>query len=155
MSSLYKKIQKNTEEFVVKEYYKHMTPEMYQDGIKNAIKLTEKRLNEEFCNEREHIINEFNERLQEYTLSAMDTLATEMIYELGRLLDCYIEEPENLEQKIDVVQGIYETAIHSIEDYASNKYKTNKQARKAFEKKKKTIQKFFGVEADDGKKKNK
>ena len=39
MSSIARKIQKNTENFMVKEYYKNMTPEMYQQGINNAIKL--------------------------------------------------------------------------------------------------------------------
>lgn len=145
MSSLSRKIQKNATNFTVKQYYENMTPEMYQEGIKRAIKLTEERLNEEFDKERVRIIKDFNKRLQDCTLTAMDTLATEMVYELGRLLECYVKEPENLEQKIEVVQDLYETAIHSIEDYASSKYKTDKQAQKAFEKKKKTIQKIFGM----------
>ena len=69
-----------------------------------------------------------------------------MIYEIGRLLECYVKEPENLDQKIDLVQGIYETAMTSIEEYASHKYKNDKQAQKAFAKKKKTIQKLFGID---------
>ena len=44
MSSTWKKIQKNMEDFAIKEYYKNMTPEMYQDGIQRAIKMTEERL---------------------------------------------------------------------------------------------------------------
>lgn len=100
--------------------------------------------------------NEFNRKLQEGTLIAMDTLATEMIYELGNVLECYVEEPEYLDQKIEIVQNIYETAMHSIEDYASDKYKTDKQAQKAYEKKKKTIQKIFGMEeSGNGSKKSK
>ena len=147
MSSISRKIQKNAENFIINQYYNNMTPDMYKEGIQNAIKMTEDRLTREFNAELQRMGKEYNTAIRESSLIAMDTLATEMIYELGRLLECYVEEPENLEQKIDVVQGIYETAIHSIEDYASSKYKNDKQAQKEFERKKKTIQKIFGMEA--------
>ena len=155
MSSIARKIQKNTENFMVKEYYKNMTPEMYQQGINNAIKLTEERLTKEYNAELLRIAKEFDRKLQEGTLLAMDTLATEMVYELGNILECYKDEPEYLDQKIDIVQGIYETAMHSIEDYAGDKYETDKQAQKEFERKKKTIQKIFGMGENNGKKKSK
>ena len=155
MSSITRKIQKNAEDFVVKEYYKNMTPETYKQGINHAIKLTEEKLTKEFNEKLEYIRSQFNQALQENILIAMDTLATEMIYELGNILECYKDEPEYLDQKIDIVQGIYETAMQSIEDYASDKYKTNKHAQKAYEKKKKTIQKIFGMGENDGKKKSK
>lgn len=155
MSSSWKKIQKNMEDFAIKEYYKNMTPEMYQEGIQRAIKMTEDRCLKEYEYEVTRMCNEYNEKLKNNMLLAMDTLATEMIYELGNVLECYKDEPEYLDQKIDIVQGIYETAMHSIEDYASNKYKNDAQAQKVFEKKKKTIQKVFGMEPDNGKKKSK
>lgn len=155
MSSIARKIQKNTENFMVKEYYKNMTPEMYQQGINNAIKLTEERLTKEYNAELLRIAKEFDRKLQEGTLLAMDTLATEMVYELGNILECYKDEPEYLDQKIDIVQGIYETAMQSIEDYAGDKYETDKQAQKEFERKKKTIQKIFGMGENNGKKKSK
>ena len=44
MSSLYRKIQKNADNFIINEYFKNMTPEMYKEGINNAIKMTESRL---------------------------------------------------------------------------------------------------------------
>lgn len=140
---------------MVKEYYKNMTPEMYQQGINNAIKLTEERLTKEYNAELLRIAKEFDRKLQEGTLLAMDTLATEMVYELGNILECYKDEPEYLDQKIDIVQGIYETAMQSIEDYAGDKYETDKQAQKEFERKKKTIQKIFGMGENNGKKKSK
>jgi uncharacterized protein (DUF2164 family) len=155
MSSIARKIQKNTENFMVKEYYKNMTPEMYQQGINNAIKLTEERLTKEYNAELLRIAKEFDRKLQEGTLLAMDTLATEMVYELGNILECYKDEPEYLDQKIDIVQGIYKTAMQSIEDYAGDKYETDKQAQKEFERKKKTIQKIFGMGENNGKKKSK
>ena len=146
MSNLSRKIQKNMEDFAIKEYYKKMTPEMYQEGIQNAIKTTEERLVKRYDAELIRMRKEYNRAIQENTITAMDTLATEMIYELGNVLECYVEEPEYLDQKIDIVQNIYETAMHSIEDYASDKYESDKQAQQAYEKKKKTIQKIFGLE---------
>lgn len=146
MSNLSRKIQKNMEDFAIKEYYKKMTPEVYQEGIQNAIKTTEERLVKRYDAELIRMSKEYNRAIQENTLTAMDTLATEMIYELGNVLECYVEEPEYLDQKIDIVQNIYETAMHSIEDYASDKYESDKQAQQAYEKKKKTIQKIFGLE---------
>lgn len=155
MSGLSRKIQKNSEDFVIKEYYKNMTPESYQEGIQRAIKLTEERLSKRYESELLRIAKELHEDSQESVLVAMDTLATEIVYELGNVLECYVDEPEYLDQKIDIVQNIYETAIRSIGDYASDKYKTDAEAQKAFEKKKKTIQKIFGMEEGlGGKKKN-
>lgn len=147
MSSTWKKLQKASEDFAIKKYYESMTPEMYQEGIQRAIKMTEERLTKEYNAELMRMGKEFNRKFQEGTLIAMDTLATEMVYELGNILECYKDEPEYLDQKIDIVQGIYETAMKAIEDYASDKYKSNTQAQKVFEKKKKTIQKVFGMEA--------
>ena len=145
MSSTWKKLQKASEDFAIKKYYESMTPEMYQEGIQNAIKMTEQRCLKTYEEELMRITKQYNDSIRNTTLIAMDTLATEMIYELGNILECYKEEPEYLDQKIDIVQGLYETAMKAIEDYASSKYKTDKQAQKAFAKKKKTIQKIFGM----------
>lgn len=149
MSSKLKKIQKNAKDFAIQKYYENMTPQMYQEGIRNAIKITEERMNDAFHKDSIRMVEDFNKRLQECALFSMDTLATEMIYELGRLLECYVDEPENLEQKIDVVQGIYETAIHAIEDYGSDKYKNDKEAQKEFERKKKVIFDVFDLRESD------
>jgi len=146
MSSTWKKIQKANEDYIIKKYYENMTPDMYKEGIQRAIKMTEDKCLKEYEYEVTRMCNEFNKKLKNNMLLAMDTLATEMIYELGNVLECYVDEPEYLDQKIDIVQGIYETAMHAIEEYASDKYKTNAQAQKAYEKKKKKIQKIFGLE---------
>ena len=146
MSSTWRKIQKANEDYIINKYYENMTPEMYKDGIQRAIKMTEDKCLKEYEYEVTRICNEFNKKLKNNMLLAMDTLATEMIYELGNVLECYVDEPEYLDQKIDIVQGIYETAMHAIEEYASDKYKNDAQAQKAYEKKKKKIQKIFGLE---------
>lgn len=145
MSSSWKKLQKASEDFAIKKFYENMTPQMYQEGIQNAIKMTETRLTERYDTELKRIGEEYNRAIRDATLTAMDTLATEMVYELGNVLECYKDEPEYLDQKIDIVQGIYETAMKSIGDYATDKYKNDKDAQKAYEKKKKTIQKVFGM----------
>lgn len=155
MSNLSRKIQKNADNFIIDQYYKNMTPDMYKEGIQNAIKMTEDRLVKRYDAELERITKQYKRDVQERTLIAMDTLAVEMIYELGNVLECYVDEPEYLDQKIDIVQNIYEKAMTSIGDYATDKYKSDAQAQKAFEKKKKTIQKVFRMEPDDGKKKSK
>ena len=155
MSSNWKKLQKASEDFAIKKYYENMTPQMYQEGIQNAIKMTEQRCLKTYEEELTRITNQYNKSIRNTTLIAMDTLATEMIYELGNILECYKDEPEYLDQKIDIVQGIYEKAMTSIEDYATSKYKNDKHAQKEFERKKKTIQKIFGMEPDDGTKKSK
>lgn len=145
MTNSMKQILKNAEDFAIKEYYKNMTPETYKEGINNAIKLTEKRLTERYEAELDRVEQHYIRVAQEGALLAMDTLAVEIIYELGNILECYKDEPEYLDQKIDIVQGIYETAMKNIEDYATDKYKNDKQAQKVFKKKKKTIQKVFGI----------
>lgn len=145
MSSLSRKIQKNAENFAINEYFKNMTPDMYKEGINRAIRMTEERCIKEYETELKRISDQYNESIRNTSLVAMDTLATEMIYALGDVLECYKDEPEYLDQKIDIVQGIYETAMHSIEDYASSKYKNDEQAQKVFKKKKQTIQKIFKI----------
>ena len=145
MSSLLKKIQKNATQFELDQIYKNMTPEQYKESVNLAIKKTEERLTKEYEAELIRMQKQYNNAIQEGTLLAMDTLTVEIIYELGNVLECYVDEPEYLDQKIDIVQNIYETAIHNIEDYASSKYKNDAQAQRIFKNKKKTIQKFFGI----------
>lgn len=146
MSSTWKKLQKASEDFAIKKYYENMTPEMYQEGIQRAIKMTEEKLTKEYNAELIRMGNEFNQKLQNSALMAMDTLAVEMVYELGNILECYKDQPEYLDQKIDIVQGIYETAMKSIEDYASDKYTNDKDAQREFNRKKKVIKNVFGME---------
>ena len=145
MSSISRHIKKNAENFMIDQYYKNMTPEQYKEGISNAIKMTEERCFKTYETELHRIADQYNESIRNTTLVAMDTLATEILYELGNVLRCYEDEPECLDQKIEIVQNIYETAMRAIEDYAGNKYKSNKQAQKVFKNKKQTIQKIFNI----------
>ena len=146
MSSFVRKIEKNAEKQMIDNFYKNMTPEQYREGVRVAIKKTEEDLNRRYQADLVDMSKQYNRLLQINTLEAMDTLAVEMIYELGRMLECYVDEPEFLDQKIDIIQQLYETAMTSIEDYADKtKFKTSKDAQKEFERKKKTIKKIFGI----------
>lgn len=145
MSSISRHIRKNAENFMIDQYYKNMTPEQYKEGINNAIKMTEERCFKTYEVELNRIAEQYNESIRNTTLVAMDTLATEMVYELGNVLECYKDEPEYLDQKIDIVQNIYETAMKAIESYATDKYKNDNSAQKEFKRKKQTIQKIFNL----------
>ena len=115
MSSTWKKLQKASEDFAIKKYYENMTPEMYQEGIQRAIKMTEEKLTKEYNAELIRMGNEFNQKLQNSALMAMDTLAVEMIYELGNILECYKDQPEYLDQKVINIQMIKTPNVNSIE----------------------------------------
>lgn len=145
MSSMCKKIQNNIDDDIINKYYANMTPQMYKDGIQRAIKMTEDKLTEQYNLKLQQITEQYNNQIKDNILIAMDTIATEMIYELGNVLECYKDEPEYLDQKIDIVQGIYEKAMYSIENYASKKYKNDKQAQREFKRKQKIIKKIFGI----------
>ena len=96
---------------------------------------------------------EFNRSLRESVIIAMDTLSVEILYELGNILECYVDEPDHLDQKIDIVQNLYETAMNSIKDYGGTKYKNDNQAHRVFAKKKKIVRNVFGIYSDDFSKK--
>lgn len=145
MSSMCKKIQNNIDDDIINKYYANMTPQMYKDGIQRAIKMTENKLTEQYNLKLQQITEQYNNQIKDNILIAMDTMATEMIYELGNVLECYKDEPEYLDQKIDIVQEIYEKAMCSIENYASKKYKNDKQAQREFKRKQKIIKKIFGI----------
>lgn len=145
MGGLARKLKRNAEEFEMEQIYKNMTPDLYRQSVNLAIKKAEERVANMYEKEMIKLAKQYNNAIQEGTLMAMDTLAVEILYELGNMLECYIEEPEFLEQKIEIIQKLYETAMNSIKDYASPKYKNDKQAQKTFAKKKKTIKKLFNI----------
>ena len=145
MSNQLRKIRKNAEDFMLDRFYNNMTPEDYKKGIQTAIKITEDKLSKEYNEQLAYMRDKCNQSIREGVMHAMDTLTVEIIYELGKQMECYVDEPEYLDQKVDVVHNLYETAMKSIEDYVSPKYKNANQARKTFEKKKKIVQKYFGM----------
>ena len=146
MGSPFRKIEKNARQFELKQFCANMTPEQYQAGIRNAVKIATEDLAKQYDRNLERLTKEYNQKISTGIRLAIDTLSVEMIYELGNRLECYKENPENLDQKIDVVQGIYEAAMNAIEKYTT--YKRNGYAHKKFEQKKKLVEKTFGIEFD-------
>lgn len=76
----------------------------------------------------------------------MDTFSIEFLYEVANQLECFVDEPENLDLKIDLVQKIYKNIMKSIQDYAD--IKNDKEAYKEFHRKKELIKKVFNIYKD-------
>lgn len=148
MGSSYRKIQKNAQKFEMDKLYQNMTPEQYKEGIRRAVKIAVENLGKEYDVQMEKMREEYNRSIREGVMLAMDTLSVEILYELGNILECYKDEPEYLDQKIDIVQGLYEKAMQSINDYAGSKYKNDNQAHRVFAKKKKIVKDVFGIYSD-------
>lgn len=143
MSSSYKKIQKNAQQFEMNKIYQNMTPEQYREGVRRAVKLATEDMAKEYDRQLERLQNDYKQVLRDSVSLAIDTFSIEILYELGNILECYVDEPDHLDQKIDIVQNLYQTAMNNIEKYTT--YKNDKQARKAFDKKRKTVEKIFGI----------
>ena len=143
MSSL-SKLKKNAENYKINQFYQNMTPEQYQEGIRIAIQKTTDDLTRQYNENLERLKEEANRNISQSATLAIDTISVELLYELGRQLGCFEENPEYLDQKIDTVQRIYENTMNAINKYT--RYKKGNQARKDFEKKKHKVQKMFKVE---------
>ena len=143
MSSPFRKVQKSANQYKLNEFYEHMTPEMYREGIRSVAAHAAEDVGKEYEKQIAKLKEEYNTNIKEGITMAMDTLAIEFIYELGNVLECYNDEPTYLEQKVEIVQKIYENAMNNIKDYA--KYKNDNQAQKVYEKKKKLVENTFNI----------
>ena len=138
------KLRKNAENYKINQFYQNMTPEQYQEGIRIAIQKTTDDLTRQYNENLERLKAEANRNISQSATLAIDTISVELLYELGRQLGCFEENAEYLEEKIDKVRDIYINTMEAINKYT--KYKKGNQARKDFEKKKRTVQKMFKVE---------
>lgn len=143
MSSL-SKLRKNTENYKINEFYKQMTPEQYKQGIKNAVKLKEQELYEIFNKELKKIREDVEAKAAMRRAIVKQLIMVELLYEIADELECFVKEPEFLDQKIEKVKGFYENTTKTIENYT--KYKRTGQALKEHEKKKKKLEEMFGIE---------
>lgn len=153
MSSL-GKIQKNADKYRLEELYKNMTPELYQEGIRKAVNSATSELANQYDIALEKTTNEYNEKLKKVQEQAnlridetrrlvTNIISVELLYELGNQLECFKEDAEYLEQKIEVVQNIYQNTMDSIYKYVDGK--DSKQSYKEFQKKKKKVAEIFGI----------
>ena len=142
MSSL-GKLKKNAEAYRINQFYNNMTPEQYREGIRLAVKNSTETLAREYDRNLQKIQEEANLHIKESVRLAIDTISVELLYELADQLECFVDNPEFLDQKIDKVQNIYESTMKAIGKYAN--YKKESQARKEFLKKQKKVEKMFNI----------
>lgn len=140
------KLKKNAEKFEMQQFYSNMTPEQYREGIKVAVRQASEQLAKEYDRQLYKLRDDFNNKIKESVHITMDTFSIEFLYEVADQLECFVDEPENLEQKIELVQNIYENIMKSIQTYAD--IKTDKDAFKEFQRKKKQIEKVFNIVKD-------
>lgn len=142
MSSL-GKLRKNAQNFNLREMYSNMTPEEYRNGIKMAVESAVRDLAIEYDKNINKLKNEYENSLKYSTIYAIETLSVEFLYELANQMGCFEENLDYLEDKIYRVKEIYENTMDSIKNYT--KYKTDNQARKQFEKRKKKVETMFDI----------
>ena len=149
MSSL-GKIQKNAEKFELEQIYNNMTPQMYQEGIKRAVKEATKTLSQEYDLALEKTTNEYNEKLKmineqanNRVKMAIDIISIELLYELGNQLECFKDDVEYLDQKIDVVQNIYQKTMDCVWSYLEAK--NTKKSFKEFKNKENKVKEVFKI----------
>ena len=145
MSKL-RKIQKNAHQYEINQIYQNMTPEQYKEGIRIAVKNAVDDLSLKFDKQLQKLCDDYNKQINESVHITMDTFSIEFLYELGEKLECFKEEPEYLEQKIDLVQSIYENIMGCIKSYVD--IKEDGKAYKEFERKRKKIKEVFGIFKD-------
>lgn len=135
MSSL-SKLRKNADKYKINEFLKNMTPEQYRFGIENVKKNTEEEMLIKYNDKLKKIQEENIKKNNSIVNIAVNMTSIEFLYELGEQLECFIDKPENLEQKIDLVQKISENVMNCIQNYS----------RKDFEEKRKQVEKTFKIE---------
>ena len=140
------KIQKNAHEYEMNQIYGKMTPEQYRDGIRLAVKTATSDLAKEYDRQLKKLCDDYNKKITESINITIDTFSIEFIYELGKQLECFNENPENLEQKTELVQNIYENIMKSIQNYAD--IQNDGDAYKEFKRKKELIDKVFNIYKD-------
>lgn len=138
------KLRKNAENYRINQIYKQMTPEQYRQGIENAVNMRTEELSRLYAKDIKKIREEFDYEVKARNGAIRQVMFVELIYELADQLECFVKEPEFLEQKIEKVKGIYENTVKTIEDYT--KLKKKGQAVKEFEAKKKKLEKMFNIE---------
>ena len=133
------KLRKNAENYKLNEIYRNMTPEQYQRGIQLAIQNTQNELVAEYNLKlqkmQDKIITDMTKKMDNLVSVAVNMTSIKFLYELGKQLDCFIDVPEYMDQKIDLVQEISEHIMINIENYD----------KEAFNKKRKLVEQIFKI----------
>lgn len=129
------KIKKNAEKYRLEQFCRQMTPEQYKQALTTAVRTATENLALEYDRNLNKMKEETNKKIDSIVNVAINMTSVEFLYEIGRQLDCYIDKPENMEQKIDLVQEIGENVAKIIQNYD----------KKEFDKKRKQVEKIFKI----------
>lgn len=142
--SVYGRLKKNAENFIIQDVYKNMTPEQYKKAIEMAVNRTKNELAKSFQIKYNKLVDEFNKNLQDGMATAIDTISVELLHELAVQMNAFNCEDEEIQKQIiDKVQEIYQNTMNSIKKYAN--YKNDNQATREFKKKKNKVEKMFNL----------
>lgn len=148
MSSFHK-MQKNINDYHLDQLYRNMTPQQHRESIKLAVEAATEELTQEYNMNLKRLAEAYNKQVKESVHITVDTFMTEFLYELGLKLECYIDEPQNMEQKVDLVQAMYEDIMKSIQGYVD--IKEDDKAYKEFQRKREVVKKTFNIFKDGDK----
>lgn len=109
----------------------------YEQQIAN-IRMQERQMYKE---KLEQIVEVYRDELNKNASIYIDTILIHTAYELGNQLECFKEEVENKEQKIELIQNILINIQKEIERY--NKYK---KPSKELQKIKNKVKKYLNIE---------
>lgn len=109
----------------------------YEQQIAN-IRMQERQMYKE---KLEQIVEVYRDELNKSASIYVDTILIHTAYELGNQLECFKEEVENKEQKIELIQNILINIQKEIERY--NKYK---KPSKELQKIKNKVKKYLNIE---------
>lgn len=147
--SIGRKINKNAKEFNMLDAYGKMTPIQIQGAIQTALAAQKRELVNQFEIEYAKMREEYNRNLRINFTNITDIVSVELLYELANQMKYWdlkveTEEDEFVRDSIKFrVREMFENTMAKINAYADMKYEAI--ASKEFEKRKKTIQREFGI----------
>lgn len=138
MSSL-GKIKKNVDKYRMEEFCRQMTPEQYRQALKTAVKAATENLAYEYDRQLARIEQEKNDELN----AIINVISVELLYEIAVQMDCFVENPEFLDQKADKIQEMFENSMNAIQNYIS--CKQSGVSLKEYHEKKKKLEKIIHI----------
>ena len=138
MSSL-GKFKKNVEKYRLEQFCSQMTPEQYQIALKTATKAVTENLAYEYDRQLARIEQEKNDELN----AIINVISVELLYEIAVQMNCFVENPEFLDQKADKIQEMFENSMNAIQNYVS--CKQSGLSLKEYSEKKKKLEKIIHI----------
>lgn len=137
--SSYSKIAKNAEKYRLEQFCNQMTPEQYRQALKTAVKAATENLAYEYDKQLARIEQEKNDELN----AIINVISVELLYEIAVQMNCFVENPEYLDQKREKIQEMFDNAMNAIQNYVS--CKQSGVSLKEYSEKKKKIEKIIHI----------